>query len=189
MNRLTRAIQDSQNMKTLFVVERGSKKEQFELQDFIGITEYDYLKGALNKRWNVEKDHPLWADESRFNEIGISSRPSLSMRFFAIKGGNIVEISDGFKIASSSSPFTWNSSQMTCEIMEWEWFTPEPVKYHPKKWVDLPEEDQFGEFRRQREVEDTTVLKYYNPPPEGRSKSKGIFEIMCIIDSKYCTRK
>jgi len=38
MNRLTRAIQDSQNMKTLFVVERGSKKEQFELQDFIGIT-------------------------------------------------------------------------------------------------------------------------------------------------------
>jgi len=78
---------------------------------------------------------------------------------------------------------------MTCEIMEWEWFTPEPVKYNPKKWVDLPEEDQFGEFRRQREVEDTTVLKYYNPPPEGRSKSKGIFEIMCIIDSKYCTRK
>jgi len=67
------AVHSSEGTKTLFVVSKekdrnNPEKDHHELQDFIGITELAYRKGALNKRWNLEKTHPLWTDETRSNE-------------------------------------------------------------------------------------------------------------------------
>jgi len=82
------AVQDAEGMKTLFVVKDGPQKEHVELQDFIGITELEYRRGALNKRWKLEETHPLWTDERRSNEVSdkYPSKDPMSMRFFALTG-------------------------------------------------------------------------------------------------------